>query len=48
MGIFYELYTKKKYCTLCGCIQFPDSESDICEICLDELYESEPREGVGF
>ena len=47
MGIFYEIYTKKKkHCIMCGCILYPDSESDICEICLDELYESEPGEGV--
>lgn len=44
MGLFYEYFGlgKKKYCTICGCILYPDSESDICEICVNELYESDP------
>ena len=37
---------KKKLCMLCGCILHPDSESDICECCLDELYESDPGRSV--
>ena len=44
MGFLYDLYNskKKKLCTMCGCILYPDSDSDICEVCLDELYESDP------
>lgn len=45
MGLFYEvLGSNKKRCTICGCIMYDDSESDICEVCLDELYESDPGE----
>lgn len=45
MGVLYELIAgKKKRCTMCGCILMPDSESDICEVCLDELYASDPGE----
>ena len=40
MGFLYE--ATKKRCTMCGCILF--DESDICECCLDELYESDPGE----
>lgn len=32
----------KKRCTMCGCHMYDDSDSDICEICLDELYASDP------
>lgn len=48
MGLFYEFFGrgKKKHCTICGCIMYPDSESDICEICVDELYKSDPGEEV--
>lgn len=38
MGFLYE--ATKKRCTMCGCILF--GESDICECCLDELYDSDP------
>lgn len=34
----------KKRCSVCGCILEYDSESDICEVCLDELLESDPGE----
>ena len=45
MGFLYDLYAKnKKRCTMCGCIMHNDSESDICEICVDELYASDPGE----
>lgn len=45
MGLLYDLFSKnKKRCTVCGCILYNDSESDICECCVDELYKSEPRE----
>lgn len=46
MGLFYEYFGrgKKKHCTICGCILYPDSESDICEVCVNELYESDPGE----
>ena len=36
----------KKYCTMCGCIMDEKHDGDICEVCLDELYESEPGEGL--
>ena len=43
MGIFHDLLCRsKKRCTMCGCIMHSDSDSDICEVCLDELYESDP------
>ena len=35
---------KKKYCTMCGCIMDKNHAGDICECCLDELYESDPGE----
>lgn len=35
---------KKKYCTVCGCIMLPTHDGDICECCLDELYDSDPGE----
>lgn len=41
MGLFAEIFSKKR-CTICGCHMYDDSDSDICEICIDELYESEP------
>ena len=28
----------KKRCGKCGCLMEPDSELDICEVCLDELF----------
>ena len=40
-----ELLDSKKRCTICGCY-FYDDESDMCEICLDELFESDPGEEV--
>jgi hypothetical protein len=40
MGLLYE--STKRRCIMCGCIIF--GESDICECCLDELYESDPGE----
>lgn len=42
MGILYETYqsTKhKKRCTVCGCLMDVDHESDICEVCLDDISE---------
>ena len=41
MGLFIEIFSKKR-CSICGCHMYDDSDSDICEICIDELYESEP------
>lgn len=38
----------KKYCIKCGCIMDPKYEADICEVCLDELYESDPGEEVDY
>lgn len=34
----------KKYCSMCGCIMDPKHDGEICEVCLDELYESDPGE----
>lgn len=46
MGIFYDLFYRghKKRCTICDCHLYDNSDSDICECCLDELYNSCPRE----
>ena len=45
MGILYDLFTRsKKRCERCGCILEPDSDFDICEVCLDDLLESNPGE----
>ena len=45
MGLLYEVFGRsKKRCTVCGCRLYDDSDSDICEICLDALYESDPGE----
>lgn len=40
----YEGINKKKSCMYCGCHLAPHSESDICEVCLDELYSRDPGE----
>jgi hypothetical protein len=48
MGILYDIYEsqggKLKRCTMCGCIMLAEHDGDICECCLDELYESDPGE----
>ncbi len=45
MGLLYDIFsTTKKRCTVCGCYMYDDSESDMCEICIDELLESDPGE----
>ena len=45
MGIFYDLFSRpKKRCTVCECYMYDDSDSDICEVCLDELYEQDSGE----
>ena len=36
----------KKYCSYCGCIMDQNHDGDICEVCLDDLYESDPGEEV--
>ena len=47
MSIFKEVFSRaKKRCTICGCHLYDDSESDICEVCVDELYASDPGEVV--
>ena len=38
----------RKRCDVCGCIMEPDSELNICECCLDELLECDPREEVDY
>lgn len=46
MGLFYDLFYKpKKRCTMCGCYMYDDSDSDICEVCVDELLASDPGSG---
>lgn len=43
MGLLYNILNKnKKRCTICDCHMYSDSDSDICEVCLDELYNSDP------
>jgi hypothetical protein len=45
MGVIYDLYfgvKNKKRCTVCGCLMYDDSDADICEVCVDELLNSEP------
>ena len=46
MGLFYDFFggKKKKRCTECGCILYADSDSDICECCLDDMYREEDLE----
>lgn len=34
----------KKYCVYCGCIMDQNHDGDICEVCLDDLHESDPGE----
>lgn len=44
MGILWDLYSKrKKRCTVCGCILYADSESDICECCVDDMLNEVDR-----
>ena len=33
-----------KHCIMCGCLMDDNHEDDICECCLDDLYESCPEE----
>ena len=45
MGLFFEFFGRgKKRCTVCGCRMMPEGDEDICEVCLAELYASEPGE----
>ena len=45
MGFFNDVLARsKKRCTMCGCHMYDDSDSDICEVCLDELSESDPED----
>ena len=32
---------KKKRCMICGCIMYDNTDSLICECCLDDMTESE-------
>lgn len=43
---FYESTEQKRLCILCGCYLDPDSDSDMCDCCIDELCDSDPREEV--
>ena len=41
----YENFTQhKKYCVVCGCIMPVYHDDDICECCLDDLYDNKSRE----
>lgn len=42
MGVSYESLTYYKICTFCGC--YHNSDDDLCIVCLDELYGSDPGE----
>ena len=43
MGLFYNVLNKNVIrCVICGCHMYSDSDSDVCEVCLDELYNSDP------
>jgi len=33
--------SEKKRCVICGCNLYPNSEFDICDCCLDDIYERE-------
>lgn len=45
MGFFYDILARsKKRRIMYGCHMYDDSDSDICEVCVDELYESNPGE----
>lgn len=42
MGILYDLYIatrSRKRCTECGCTLYDDSDVDICELCVSEMYD---------
>lgn len=34
----------RKHCIYCGCILDEKHDGDVCECCLDDLYESDPGE----
>lgn len=47
MGKLWSAYLRlrnAKQCTLCGCLMDADHEDELCECCLDDLYESDPGE----
>ena len=51
MGVLYETYRSintKKRCTVCGCIMDADHVGDVCEVCLDELKESDSEEVISW
>ncbi len=51
MGVLIEAYNvlhKKKNCTYCGCIMDQTHDGDVCECCLDDLYESDPGEDENY
>lgn len=37
-----------KRCCKCGCIIYDDIDCNICDICLDEMAESEEEEDNGW
>lgn len=42
MSSYEDVYVRKKRCTKCGCYMYDDTDSDICECCLDDIKESDP------
>ncbi len=46
MSVLADIYhgKKKKRFTMCGCLLLPDSEGNICECCLDDMYREDPEE----
>ena len=41
MKSYNDCYVKNKRCKKCGCIIGDDSDSDICECCLDDMREED-------
>ena len=45
----FDLFTRnKKRCAICGCLMYHDMPDDICEICVDELLNSDPEEEENY
>lgn len=44
MSILRDLYLRiqyKKRCEVCGCVLHNDSEFDVCEECLEEIFNND-------
>lgn len=49
MGVLFDTYrsaANKKRCTVCGCLMDGNHDGDVCEVCIDELFKSDPGEEV--